>query len=917
MSDAVPAVAAPRARLLLVLVLAVALLLGLLPAPAHANDPTIVGTACPEGVGVTVVVDFTALRDEIHVGCAPGAQANGFEAFHAAGFTTGSESGPGTVCTVNGLPTQGYPFCWTTGGFWSYWNGTTGTWGFSSVGVGGGPLPIGSVRGLSWAPGFRSAAPRIAVADLPLPPPPDLEAAEQAAATWVAEEYDRLDGVLAAGGYADVIFALAGTEAEEETAAAALAALEPVTPAYIGAPGSVNAGPLAKVLLAVLVGGRDPATFAGRSLETELRATLVTDGPDRGRFGTTTVLTQALAILALARTDDGVPVSAVEWLAGQQCPHGGFAWGACTVANQDFADGDHTGLALQALLAADGDEAAERAVTWLLSVQGANGSFSSGVPNSNSTGLAGQALRAAGEVEAADRAGGYVVSLQYGDDAEETKRGAIAWTATADGALLLATTQGVLTLGAGPLNEIGGAEPPVDPEPPVVRGTACAPGAGVTMIVDFTHFDQGVRQGCALGTPATGVDALVSAGFASTFHPSYPGFICTLDGLPADGECMSPSYWSYWHAPDGGEWTYSQSGAGNRTPPPGSIEGWRFGDGTPPSIPPASDPDGQTGPGEPPTEPPPTGPPTSPPVSPGLPVGLARLSDTNRITTAVRISQESFGDGEAGAVVLARADEYADALAGTPLATSVDGPLLITHSGRLAEEVGAEIRRVLPAGGTVHVLGGSAALAPAVEERLVALGYEVVRLAGGDRIATALAVADALGDVDDVLLTTAYDFPDALAAGAAAAARGATAVLLTTADQPHPAVDAYLAGHPSVRMWAVGGPAARAYPGATGVFGPTREGTAVAVAERFFDEPQVAGLARRDGFADALAGGAHIGRLGGPLLLTPSTRLAGETAAYLCATASVDGVVVYGGSAAIDPATADAAAARLSEDGCA
>lgn len=29
----------------------------------------------------------------------------------------------GMVCTINGLPMQGYPFCWLTGGCWSYWVG--------------------------------------------------------------------------------------------------------------------------------------------------------------------------------------------------------------------------------------------------------------------------------------------------------------------------------------------------------------------------------------------------------------------------------------------------------------------------------------------------------------------------------------------------------------------------------------------------------------------------------------------------------------------------------------------------------------------------------------------------------------------------------------------------------------------------
>ncbi|MFG3658630.1 hypothetical protein [Streptomyces sp. NPDC047706] len=36
------------------------------------------------------------------------------------------------------------------------------------------------------------------------------------------------------------------------------------------------------------------------------------------------------------------------------------------------------------------------------------------------------------------------------------------------------------------------------------------------------------------------------------------------------------AYWSYWHAPNGGNWTYSQSGSSSRKPPLGSYEGWSF-----------------------------------------------------------------------------------------------------------------------------------------------------------------------------------------------------------------------------------------------------------------------------------------------------------------------------------------------------
>lgn len=714
------------------------------------------------------------------------------------------------------------------------------------------------------------------------------EPAAAAGARWIAEELARLvSGAGAgagAGALADVILALAGVAAEPEARAAAFDALQAQAQ-----DGSRAPGPVAKTLLSVSAHGGDPNAFGGRDLEAELRAAIVTaDGEDRGSFAGDTTFNQALGILALARTPAGVPAEAVEWLLDQQCADGGFAPNACPAGT--VADNDHTAIAAQALLASPSSPAADAAraaaVAALLDAQAPDGSYAAGgVANANSTGLAAQALRAVGEVAAADEAAAFVVSLQFGQDAEPALRGAIRFAAAEQGSLLLATTQGVLGLGAAPFGAIGG------PPPPVVTGRGCPPGDGVTVVVDLTAFGAGVEKGCAQGAPASGLDALAGAGFAFEEHAEFAGFVCRIDGLPSTADACTTfgnEFWGYFNAEDGGDWTTSQVGAATHVPAPGTVEGWRFGTGAAPSVPPTSDPA----------------------------TAVERLAGTTRIATAVAISTDAFADGAATGAVLTRADDFADALAGTPLAARVGGPLLITGSDGLADEIAAELRRALPAGGTVHVLGGPAALAPTVDDQLEALGYRPLRVAGPDRFATAIAVADALGSPDQLLVTTGFAFADALAAGTAAAARSDAAVLLTTADAPHPAVDAYLAERPDAEVFAVGGPAARAYPGATPVFGATREGTAVAVAERFFTDPAVVGVARRDDFADALAGGAHAGQRGGPLLITPTGALAAELGAYLCATGSITAAFVYGGPVAVDAAVIDAVDARIDGSAC-
>jgi putative cell wall-binding protein len=261
-------------------------------------------------------------------------------------------------------------------------------------------------------------------------------------------------------------------------------------------------------------------------------------------------------------------------------------------------------------------------------------------------------------------------------------------------------------------------------------------------------------------------------------------------------------------------------------------------------------------------------------------------------------------------VVLARADDFADALAGTPLATRKVGPLLLSSSGQLDAAVRSEIGRVLSRGATVYLLGGSGALSSAVESALVADGYRIVRLAGADRYDTAVRIADVgLGNPTMQVLVTGLGFADALAAGAAAARIGAS-VLLTAGDQLSAPTSAYLRDHSGSRV-AVGGQAAKALPSAEAVAGADRYDTAVRVARRFFTNPTEIGVASGRQFPDALAGSAHIGSRGGPLLLV-STEVPRVVSQYLSERRSGSLVVdIYGGTAAVSTAVSNQIATTI------
>ena len=149
---------------------------------------------------------------------------------------------------------------------------------------------------------------------------------------------------------------------------------------------------------------------------------------------------------------------------------------------------------------------------------------------------------------------------------------------------------------------------------------------------------------------------------------------------------------------------------------------------------------------------------------------IRRVEGPSRPATAAAAAEITVV--EADTVVIATTADYADALGGTVLARSLDAPLLLSDPARLSAPVEAEITR---RGVTDAVLlGGVAALAPAVEDDLVELGVTVRRIAGDNRFETAGLIVDELGGlvgsgsvtvVEGEHADPARGWPDAVGAG--------------------------------------------------------------------------------------------------------------------------------------------------------
>jgi putative cell wall-binding protein len=174
------------------------------------------------------------------------------------------------------------------------------------------------------------------------------------------------------------------------------------------------------------------------------------------------------------------------------------------------------------------------------------------------------------------------------------------------------------------------------------------------------------------------------------------------------------------------------------------------------------------------------------PEVPAATLNVQRIGGPSRYDTA-ELAAEFAGLGEAGSLditptdgianqaktaIVTSGENFPDALAAGPLAFDGDGldsvPLLLTQPGSVPSATLAALTNLSVV--NVIVVGGTAAVSDAAVAQLTAAGYQVRRIAGTTRQATAVALATAMADewgydTDDVDLVRGDDFADALTGG--------------------------------------------------------------------------------------------------------------------------------------------------------
>lgn len=312
------------------------------------------------------------------------------------------------------------------------------------------------------------------------------------------------------------------------------------------------------------------------------------------------------------------------------------------------------------------------------------------------------------------------------------------------------------------------------------------------------------------------------------------------------------------------------------------------------------------------------------PIQPAVAAGkLHRVYGPNRIGTAIEVSKQLFPNPDsAGAVIVTRHDAFPDALAASSLAGISRAPILLnTPSGGLDPVVRGEIDRVLPDGGTVFVIGGTAAISDQVIAELQS-SYSVERIAGANRYETAVRIKErgdtARGNsVAAAFFARGDTYPDALSVSSYASFSGTPILLIESQSIPDvvlPLVTSnlaspYILGGTSAVSDQVlqqiesttGSPAVR-------ISGVDRYATSAAIAEYFYPAPLAVTFATGQNFPDALAGGVLAGLSilspsGLPMLLVQRESVPGAIGNYIAAHAgTIDDVTsgyILGGESAI------------------
>ncbi len=270
---------------------------------------------------------------------------------------------------------------------------------------------------------------------------------------------------------------------------------------------------------------------------------------------------------------------------------------------------------------------------------------------------------------------------------------------------------------------------------------------------------------------------------------------------------------------------------------------------------------------------------------------FARYAGATRFGTGVAVSKAIYSDTTENAIITI-ATNFPDALSGVPLAKKLDAPILLTNKNSLDKETKAELERLGVQ--NVWILGGKNAVSQNVEDQLEQLvAGDITRIGGKTRYHTSYLIAKEV--LEGSGAKTAYvangtNFPDALSAGAIAAAQGAP-IILTAKNTIDSKNFGLIEGDSIDRISVAGGEFAISkglYYKLKGTgkpitrnFGSTRYETSIEIAKNENPDGSHVYMATGEKFPDALTGSVLAANKNGIVLLTKPKKVPSSTKAYI------------------------------------
>ena len=291
---------------------------------------------------------------------------------------------------------------------------------------------------------------------------------------------------------------------------------------------------------------------------------------------------------------------------------------------------------------------------------------------------------------------------------------------------------------------------------------------------------------------------------------------------------------------------------------------------------------------------------------------VERISGSNRSATALAAAQElkeALGTSKHKNIIIASGKNFADALAGSYLASVKQAPILLYTASSASDNLNYIVNNLM-GGGTVYILGGEAAVPFSVQAELFAKGIYVKRLSGDNRFSTNIEILMEAGvnANQEILVCTGQNFADSLSASAT----GLPILLVNsktntlTNEQK-----VFLKMWGGSKMTIIGGDAAvsntlknalSSYGNVGRISGANRYETSTLIANSYFKNPASVCIAYGKNFPDGLCGGPLAYASKGPLLLT-NAGSESYAANYVANNTTIKSGYVLGGTGAISNST--------------